>query len=130
MTAIVQVVFDQDQEPVTVSTVEGLDAVLDHVAAGSTLDTPPLVALDMPDRQRSMMVGLRGSLGVLNYVDFAGGGGSASKADSAGVKPPAYFYCDTWTELPSDAEVSIAVVRRAAREFLTTGERPTCVNWQ
>ena len=130
MTATVEVVFTQDQEPITVSTEVELDAILDRVAAASTPDTPPLVALDMPDRGRSMMVGLRGAVGVLNYVDFTAGGASASKGDTTGSATPAYFYCDTWTGLPADAEIPIDLVRRAAREFLGTGHRPTCVSWQ
>ncbi|GAA3775961.1 hypothetical protein GCM10022225_74910 [Plantactinospora mayteni] len=47
------IVNDQDQELLSVSTVEELDRVLDRIAAQSTPAAPPLVALDMPDRQRS-----------------------------------------------------------------------------
>lgn len=126
----VYAIYTQDEEPVAIATVAELDAVLDRVAAEADLDAPRLVALDMPERQRSLMVGLRGDVGVLNFVDFNGGGASASKGDTNGMATPAYFYCEEWTGIPDDAEIPVELVRQAAREFLATGERPGCVGWQ
>ena len=125
-----QVIAGLESEPTTVATTAELDAVLDRLAAEASLDAPPLIALDMPDQQRSMLVGLRGPVGVLNFVDFSTGRGSASKADTNGAQTPPYFYCGEWTAVPADAELPIEVVRQAARDFLDTGERPNSVTWQ
>lgn len=130
MTVSVQVIYAYEQDQITISDSGELDTILDQVAAEAPIDAPPLVALDMPDRERSMMVGLRGAVGVLNFVDFTGPVSAASRSDSTGVPTPAYFYCDSWTGLPADTEIPIEVVRQAAREFLATGERPSCVTWQ
>lgn len=126
----VEVILTEDEDPVMVSTVVELDAVLDRVTATASLDAPPLVALDMPMRERSMMVGFRGPVGVLNFVDLATGAGSASKGPRVDAPTPPYFYCDHWTGITAGAEIPVEQVRAAAREFLTTGERPTCVAWQ
>jgi hypothetical protein len=129
-TPTVEVIFAEDEEPVVVSTVAELDRVLDRIAAEASPDAPPLVALDMPARQRSMMAGFRGPVGVLNFMDMTADGGYASKGDTTGAPTPPYFYCDHWTGITADAEIPIDRVRAAAREFLATGERPTGIEWQ
>jgi hypothetical protein len=129
-TQTVEVIFAEDEEPAVVSTVAELDIILDRITAEVSLDAPPLVALDMPARERSMMIGVRGVVGILNFLDLATGAGYASKGPSASAPTPPYFYCDRWTGITAGAEIPIDQVRAAAREFLATGERPTCVEWQ
>jgi hypothetical protein len=127
----VQAIFDQHLDPVPVATTRELDELLDRIQAAAPADAPPLVALDMPDRQRSLVIGLRGPVGLLNFVDLNDAdGGAVSKADSDGAETPPYFYCGHWTEFPTDAELPIDDVRAAAREYLSTGHRPTNVTWQ
>jgi hypothetical protein len=75
-----QVIYDEDREPVPVATADELDALPDQVQATAPTEAPPLVALDMPDQQRSLLVGLRGPVGVLNFMDLTSDGGSISKA--------------------------------------------------
>ncbi|MFD2691815.1 Imm1 family immunity protein [Streptomyces phyllanthi] len=44
---------------------------------------------------------------------------------------PVYCIQSHMTEFPAHSEVSIDLVRQAAKAFLTSGrERPTCVQWQ
>ncbi|MEV0730609.1 Imm1 family immunity protein [Polymorphospora sp. NPDC050346] len=126
----VEVIFTEEEDPVVVSTIAELDAVLDRVTAETSPHTPPLIALDMPAQERSLMVGVRGAVGVLNYVDLTTGDGYASKGTATDAPTPPYFYCGTWTGITAGAEIPIEQVRAAAREFLTTGDRPTCITWQ
>ena len=76
------------------------------------------------------MIGFRGTVGVVNFIDLTADRGYASKGPTSGTTPPPYFYCDTWTGITNDAEIPIDQVRAAAREFLRTAERPTNVEWQ
>jgi hypothetical protein len=125
--------YAKDPEPVTVATIADLDAELDRIAAkfADKPDVPPLVALETVGTNRTMLVGLRGSVGVLNYVDLDDSeGGYVSKGTDPNADTPPYFYFGSWTGLESNAEIPGDQVRAAAREFLTTGERPTCVVWQ
>jgi hypothetical protein len=127
----VQAIYDQHREPVAINTIGELDELLDRIQATALAEAPPLIALDRPDQQRSLVVGLRGGVGLLNFVDLNDAdGGAVSKADNDGAETPPYFYCGHWTEFPTDAELPVDDVRAAAREYLATGQRPTNVTWQ
>jgi hypothetical protein len=42
-----------------------------------------------------------------------------------------YNYMGNDTDFPHDSEISIGLLRQAAKEFLHHGgDRPTCVTWQ
>ncbi|WP_353962457.1 Imm1 family immunity protein [Streptomyces sp. NBC_01221] len=42
-----------------------------------------------------------------------------------------YFVAENPTEFPATAEIPLALVRQAAKEFLSSGgRRPTCTQWQ
>lgn len=125
--------YREDRDPVTVVTTTELDTELDRIAAEAahTPEAPLLVALEVPGTQRTMLVGQRGSVGVLNYVDLAGtAGGFISRADRTGQPTPPYFYFGSWTGIDPDAEIPVDQVRAAARELLSTGRQPGCVEWQ
>jgi hypothetical protein len=77
-----------------------------------------------------MMIGMRGAVGVLNFLDLVTGAGFASKGSSTDAPTPPYFYCGRWTGITAGAEIPIEQARAGAREFIATGERPTCVEWQ
>ena len=125
--------YRNKHEPVTVTTVAELDAELDRIGAESTAspEAPLLAALTVEGTQRTMLVGQRGTAGVLNYVDLAGAeGGFISQGTTVGQPTPPYVYFGSWTGFDADAEIPVEQVRAAAHELLSTGSRPVCVEWQ
>jgi hypothetical protein len=124
--------FHNGQEPVTVTTVAELDAELDRIRVESVASpqAPLLAALTVAGTQRTMLVGQRGAVGVLNYVDLASTeGGFVSKSGTTGQLTPPYVYFGSWTGFDADAEIPVEQVRTAARELLSTGARPVCIEW-
>jgi immunity protein Imm1 of predicted polymorphic toxin system len=76
-------------------------------------------------------IGLHGEWGALHYSGRDYREGCFSKGDTYADAPELlYYYMNSDTEYPPDAEISSAAVRRAAEEFMTTGKRPTSVEWQ
>ena len=121
-------------DPVTVTTVDGIDALIDQVRAESPEGAPILMEVHISGDPygQGLDVGVNGDRGVLRYSGREWPEGVYSTgAGPAGGKPLQYFYMDTDTEFPSNAEVPLATVRQAVREFLATkGARPTSVAWQ
>lgn len=124
--------YAKGQEPVPITDPDALDAELDRVVAEvASADAPPLIALEATRGARTLLVGLRGPLGVLNYVDLdSGEGGFVSRGANPAAETPPYVYFGSWTGFEDNAEIPAEQVRAAAREFLLTGNRPTCVQWQ
>lgn len=54
-----------------------------------------------------------------------------SLGDKGGREDVFYYFVGHGRDFPTDSLVSIELIRKAIKEFLTSGgERPTCVNWQ
>jgi hypothetical protein len=123
---------DHGAAPTTVSTSDEVTELIDRVRAESPESAPILMELHLSGDPytQGLDVGINGDCGVLRYSgrDWPEG---VYSAGSAGRKPVAYFYMDTWTEFPANAEVPLTIVRQAVQQFLATdGARPTCVEWQ
>jgi hypothetical protein len=121
-----------------VSTVEELDAVLDHLTEKARIE----------GRRYKVGVAKQGEHGKYHYVGFDIGIGHPDRSffwvygtpDSAGYayEPglsewPEEIVFDvggqaTWYQ-PQDTRVTPQTARRAAREFFTTVRLPTCVHW-
>jgi hypothetical protein len=122
---------------VPVSTVDELDAVLDRVAAQATAeDLPYAVQVHRPGRHGAVMFGIGHS--VRSFLDWLDRGQPHGTADryavepgvSAASEPVAFDFYGDWTEMPPErTRVTPLAARDAAREFVRTGGRPTCVEW-
>jgi hypothetical protein len=121
-------------DPVTVATVDGVDALIDQVRAESPEGAPILMEVHISGDPYSqgLDVGVDGDRGVLRYSgrEWPEGVYSTGTGPADG-EPLRYFYMDVDTEFPANADVPLATVRQAVREFLATnGARPTNVAWQ
>jgi hypothetical protein len=82
----------------------------------------------VPDHELYLAVNAKAGVGGLRYqgerVRFSQG--TPSSRDEV-----FYLYMGNDTDFPRDSEISIGLLREAAREFLNRGgEHPTCVTWQ
>ncbi|GAA4005875.1 hypothetical protein GCM10022247_29450 [Allokutzneria multivorans] len=125
---------EHGDEPVTVGTVEEIDALIDHVRAESPAIAPILmeVHLSGDPYTQGLDVGVNGDVGVLRYSGREWFEGVYSTgAGPADGEPLQYFYMDTDTEFPPNSEIPLDDVRQAVREFLVTdGDRPANITWQ
>ena len=71
-----------------------------------------------------LVVGLRGGLGAIYYTDE--GGAWYSRGYGPEDDGPVFAEVD----FPSHCEIPRARVEEALQEFMTTGGRPNCVEWQ
>lgn len=120
--------------PVTITTPDEVDALIERVRAESPKHAPILmeVHLSGDPYAQGLDVGIKGDRGLLRYSgrDWPEGVYSAGDGPAEG-EPLVYFYLDTYTEFPPNAEVSLVAVRQAVRDFLATnGARPAGVKWQ
>ncbi|WP_326768051.1 Imm1 family immunity protein [Streptomyces sp. NBC_01591] len=124
-------------EPSVVRTPEDVDALIDALATGPEFEN--LAVLHSSEREllpsgfpdHEFMVGADGKrqVGVLSFMDeksFV----SLGSSGSSGVEV-SYFVVENPTEFPATAEIPLALVRQAVKEFLSSGgRRPACVQWQ
>jgi hypothetical protein len=109
-----------------------LDELLDRVHADPAMrDAPPPVELVTADESRALDVGLaRADYSVVIWHDddadelLASTGSLEIDADAA------FNFGGTWTHIPDRSAIPPELARQAAREFLTTGRRPSCVERQ
>lgn len=129
----VRVSYDRE-DPVTVSTVDELDAMLDRIVAVERYRRDPVMAeVTSVDEQRVLQIGLGyPTFSVLQWYDLTVDGPEAlvseGTTDASGFG--GYNYGGTWTEFDATTAVPVDVARDAVREFAETGSRPTCVSWR
>jgi hypothetical protein len=121
-------------DPLTVATVDGVDELLARVRAESPERAPILMEVHIAGDPytQGLDVGVNGDRGVLRYSgrDWPEGIYSRGRGTAEG-EPLRYFYMDTETEFPANAEITLDTIRQAIREFLTSdGARPNCVEWR
>ena len=123
---------DNDDEPITVGTIGDADAFLDRLNADrAAMQVPPLMQLSRRDTEgwAVLHIGVNADRGVLTHTDAAGSF-VTTNGTTAG-QPLTYDYMGHVREVPGNAEVPLADVRRAVHEFVSTnGARPTSVEWQ
>jgi hypothetical protein len=125
---------EHGKNPMVVSTVEEVDALIDRVRAESPPAAPILmyVHLSGEPAAQGLDVGISSDCGIIRYAgrEWPEGVLSTGENPDDHTERP-YCYMDNWTGLPAGAEVSLDVIRQAVKEFLATdGARPTCVRWQ
>jgi hypothetical protein len=127
----------QGSEPVRLATPEQIDALIDELLTGSEYEN--MAALYSLERRKlpsgaadhQLLIGVDRELriGLVSYFDADGNRITVGPPD--GRDEVVYYSCGEITEFPGPSEVSIELVRQAAKEFLTSGgQRPTCVQWQ
>lgn len=93
-------------------------------------DGPPQLwgfYVDMTKRgSPALSAGLRGECGMLSWWDGREGYHPAKGENTGDVD---YWLAGHHTPMPPGTEVPAADVLAAVREFLTTGQRPTCIEW-
>ncbi|CRK56026.1 hypothetical protein [Alloactinosynnema sp. L-07] len=125
---------EHDESPVMVATEDEVDAFIDKVVAQSPMAAPILMDLHLSGDPyaQGLDVGVVAERGLIRYAgrDWPLGVVSTGEA-SAGGNPVPYFYMGHWREFPSNAEISLATIKAAIKEFMSTnGVRPICVQWQ
>lgn len=103
--------------------------MLDQVRAAYAEKWPALVEVSLVDDWDHLLnVGVRGDVGVLFWSGKELPRGWYSKGEDTGRSEELTYYCmGNSREFPADAEVPLAVVKSAVREFLerTVRNRPT-----
>jgi hypothetical protein len=124
--------FNPDNDaPAMIRTAAELDAMLDEVAAW---DGPNIVQLLIDgDPGRAILdIGMdrQKDRGTLDYSGEGHRHGCFSRVTTKAENHVVYYYMDSDTEYPVDAEIPLATARQAAHEYLATaGQRPTCLEW-
>jgi Immunity protein Imm1 len=123
-----------EDNPVTVTTADAVDVLIDGIRAESPESAPILMEVHISGDpyNQGPDVGINGDHGVLRYSgrDWPEGIHSTGNGPTDG-EPLRYFYMDTYTDFPSNADIPLTTIRQAVREFLATlGARPNCVEWQ
>ncbi len=130
---------DQQPHPWVLSSSEDIDALIEAV-----LNEPPansVIALyiaerpktkhDMPDHELRVAINQEAKVGGLRYsgpADGTAGVWYATGRDS--IRDEVFYYYMGHDEgWPQDSELSLDEVRSAINAFLTTGERPSGVEW-
>jgi Immunity protein Imm1 len=119
--------------PVLVSSPDEVDALLDRVRDEYTERWPVLLELSLVDDWDHLLnVGVCGEMGVLFWSGKELPGRWYSKGDDTEqAEESTYYYMGNNREFPAGAEVPLAVVKLAVREFLATeGLRPTSAEWK
>ena len=118
---------------VDVSTVAELDAVLDRVAAHAAAKGVPFaVQVDREDSAGSVMIGVgHPQRSFIDWLMDEGHRSFGSEPDMPAAAASVVFdvYGEWHEHPPEQSRVSPAVALEAAREYVRTGERPTCINW-
>ncbi|MFD5922530.1 Imm1 family immunity protein [Kitasatospora sp. NPDC058201] len=121
-----------------VTTIDGLDAVVDDLLAGGDIycTMAEVYSLDrelmpsgFPDHFFAVCVNADLGVGLVSYADENGNVTSVGSPETR--IQPAYHMVGHMTSFADHSEIPIPLVRQALRDFFTSGgRRPECVAWQ
>jgi hypothetical protein len=118
---------------VQVSTVDELDRALYQVAEQAAAEKLPYaVQVYRPDATGSVMIGIGHP--ERSFIDWLMPKGHREYGYLADIdawgEPIGFDVYGEWHEHePEQARITPATAREAAREYVRTGQRPTCVEW-
>ncbi|MEW1721395.1 Imm1 family immunity protein [Streptomyces sp. NPDC093109] len=129
--------LEYGEQPELLRTAEEVDVLIDSLLEGSVHENlaqvhsleRELMPSGYPDHE--LLVGVNGDLqmGLLAYLDSDGNVVTLGSSDSHSKS--VYYIQGYVAEFPANSEISVDLVRRATKEFLSSGgRRPTCVKWQ
>jgi hypothetical protein len=124
-------------QPVLLNSPEDVDILIDNLLAGSAGQN--LAQLHSLERQllpsgypdHELLVGAKGAfdVGVLAFMDGSGNVVTLGSSDDEG--DVFYSIMGNATEFPSSSQIPVDILRKAVKEFLSSGgQRPKCANWQ
>lgn len=131
--------FDPGQrEPLAVSTPEEVDELLDRMVAEAEspeVEVGLVAQLDRRDEDgwSILQFGVRATATTCGFVGFAGKNETSAISSSGGTSPEpvAYDYQSHEREVPSNAEIAWAEVRRAVHDYVSSGgARPSGLTWR
>ncbi|WP_168211133.1 Imm1 family immunity protein [Actinosynnema sp. ALI-1.44] len=121
---------EQGDKSVIATTPAELDGALNRLRLLSR-GRPVLAEASVENPMAVLSIGVHGDRGVLYYSGADHVEGAFSTGDSGSDVPEIlYYYMGSDTSFPPNSEIPIEAVRQAAHEFMTTGQRPTGVQWQ
>ncbi|MFF1788054.1 Imm1 family immunity protein [Kitasatospora sp. NPDC058243] len=126
------------ENPPIVTTMDGLDVVVDDLLAGgdSYCTMAEVYSLDrelmpsgFPDHHFIVCVNRDLEMGLVSYADERG---NVTSVGSPGTRvEPFYHMVGHMTTFADHSEIPIPLVRQALKEFFTSGgQRPECIEWQ
>lgn len=126
--------YDHGDKPITLSTDDEVDDLIDRVRRESPADAPVLmdVHLSGDPYTQGLDVGIAGDRGVIRYSGRDWPRGVVSVGEGLPVSEPrSYYYMGHERDFPANAEVPLTAVRAAIKEFMeSNGERPNSVQWR
>ncbi|MFE2755434.1 Imm1 family immunity protein [Actinosynnema sp. NPDC059335] len=129
--------YKRGEEPTPITSAADLDALLERMAADFAAQdgpVPPMAELARPDPWAQGWVAIRLGIapdrGFIAHADATGSYITTNGSDPDG-EPVLYDHQAHAREWPSDAELPLADVIKAAHDLVATdGERSTTVNWR
>ncbi|WBQ06250.1 Imm1 family immunity protein [Kribbella sp. CA-293567] len=131
--------FSRDGEPTTLATAEDVlnfiaqlmieaDESADDTAAHLYVNERSTDDEDgLPDHELRVGIDPESSTGALRYTDLSGQ--FYARGTESGRAEVRYFHSGHADEYPTDSVVPLDVIRRSLIEMLSTGTRPTAVQW-
>ncbi|MGA5497773.1 Imm1 family immunity protein [Streptomyces cinereoruber] len=128
---------DHNCNPEFISTSGDVDVMIDALLAGPKYHNLAMVhsmeRSKMPSGffDHELMVGVNSDLqvGAITFMDETGNHVTVGEPGSR--EDPVYHLMGHRREFPAECEISIALVREAVKEFISSGgQRPRCVAWK
>jgi Immunity protein Imm1 len=123
--------WDPKGEPLSVETPDEAETHLrDLHAQLSAAGTPTLVVVEREGGQTSLAVGLGGQSAMASWLGDDQTEDLASRGDGDDEELVAFLYAGAESEYPGSVSIDVEDAFAAAREYASTGQRPTNLAWQ
>lgn len=127
-------IVQYERDETDVDSAEDLDALLDRLTAAAIENDRPLIVELVADQTAAMDIALGRSYSWLTYYDSPADPDVPDITVSAATLPTpeddGFYYGGTLTPVRPGTAIAVDDARKAAREFLDTRRRPTCVDWR
>lgn len=121
-------------DPVVVTTPGEVGDLFAEVGAKYSAGTALLMTVVPADDPwaSELTVGIDGNKGVLRYAGEDGppAGCFSKSATLSNPEPVVYYFVTADSEFPPHAELPVTELEAAVVDYLTTGQRPRCIEWQ
>jgi hypothetical protein len=100
----------------------------DNTLAGIYINERPTTAQGLPDHELRIAIDNKRKVGAIRYI--SGNNAWHATGQKSDLDEVLYFYMGHDEQYPQDSETTIAEIRTATNEFLTSGgARPTSPTW-
>jgi hypothetical protein len=124
-------VVHTNEGDVTAESIAELDGILDRLDREATAAARPCV-VELQSAKGSLGIGLGAGYSLLTWIDSSGLPpyfASAGAHETEVGEVVRFMFGSERSEYPKWQVIDRDLARRAAREFLESGERPSCVEW-